>query len=118
MLQFHNTLTGKPADRHPNLDVHEENGEIVVKAEAPGLDLGEVRVSFDQGELVVEGGGWDGTRAGHEHYVHLYGRLPLPFEAEASRIVSRVGEESVEIRIPVPPVAVTEEWLVPEEIAY
>jgi HSP20 family molecular chaperone IbpA len=118
MLQFHNTLTGKPADRHPNLDVHEENGDIVVKAEVPGLELGEIQVSCDHGDLVFEGDGWDGHEAGHEHYEHLYSRLPLPFEADASRIVSRVEEESVEVRIPVPAIAVTEEWLVPEEIAY
>ena len=118
MLQFHNTLTGKPAARHPNLDVHEENGDIVVKAEVPGLELGEIQVSFDQGDLVVEGDGWDGSTPGHEHYEHLDGRLPLNFEADASRIVSRVEEESVEVRIPVPAMAVSEEWLVPEEIAY
>lgn len=92
MLEFRNTLTGRPIERLPNVDVHEENGEIVLKAEVPGLLMEDVEVSIGHGDL--------------------------PFEADPTRIVSRVDHEIMEIRIPIPPVPVTEEWLVPEEIAY
>lgn len=118
MLEFRNTLNGQPSERLPNVDVHEENGEIVLKAEVPGLLMGDVEISIDQGDLVMEGDGWDGHEAGREHYEHLFGRLPLPFEADPAHIVCRVDQETVEVRIPIPPVPVMEEWLVPEEIAY
>lgn len=118
MLEFRNTLNGQPSERLPNVDVHEENGEIVLKAEVPGLLMGDVAISIDHGDLVMEGDGWDDHEAGREHYEHLFGRLPLPFEADPAHIVCRVDQETVEVRIPIPAVPVTEEWLVPEEIAY
>jgi HSP20 family molecular chaperone IbpA len=44
MLQLENPTHGAPMHRLPDLDVHEENGELVLKAEFPGIQFGDVDV--------------------------------------------------------------------------
>jgi HSP20 family molecular chaperone IbpA len=118
MLEFHNTaLNGGPAHRLPSVDIHEENGDLVLRAQVPGLMLGEVDLAIDHGDLVIEGDGWDDTEIGHEHYEHLHGRLPLPFAADPSRLASQVTDDVLEVHIPILPSPGGEEWAL-EEIAF
>ena len=122
MLEFTNLNTGAPIHRLPDLDVHEENGELILRAEMPGLKLGAVDLRIDHDELVLEADGWaDGqgnSEAGQEHYEHIHGRLPLPFGTDTARVTSQADGEVLEVHIPMPPLPEGEEWLLVDEIAY
>jgi HSP20 family molecular chaperone IbpA len=118
MLEFQDLMTGAPVYRLPDTDVHEENGELILRAEMPGLHLGEVDVTIDDGDLVLDADGWDSSAAGREHYEHVHGRLPLPFGTDPSRVTGRVEDDVLEVRIPLPPLPEGEAWLPGEEIAY
>ena len=118
MLEFLNLNTGAPVNRLPDLDVHEENGELVLRAEVPGLKLSGIDLRIDGGGLVLDADGWDDTQAGQEHYEHLHGHLPLPFGTDTARVTGRADGEVLEVHIPLPPLPEGEEWLLTEEIAY
>lgn len=119
MLEFTNLNTGAPAHRLPDLDVHEENGELILRAEMPGLKLGDVDLHIDHGDLILEADGWaEGTGETGEHYEHLHGRLPLPFGAEAFQVTGQTDGEVLEVHIPLPAMPEGEAWELAEEIAY
>jgi HSP20 family molecular chaperone IbpA len=78
----------------PSLDLHEEDGELVLHADLQGLDE-EVEVSIDSGELVLHAGA---SRGEPTHS----SRLPLPFPLQAHPAVSRPSAELLEVRIRIP----------------
>ncbi|HYX25263.1 MAG TPA: Hsp20/alpha crystallin family protein [Thermoanaerobaculia bacterium] len=103
MLEFHDSsLNHEPVHRLANVDLHEDHGDLVLRADLQGLNVGEVEILIDQGELVIEADGWTDAEPGHEHYEHLHGRLPLPFAANAPCLVSHVEDDVLEVRIPIP----------------
>jgi HSP20 family molecular chaperone IbpA len=116
MLEFHDLTTGAPAHRLPNLDVHEENGELILRAEIPGLTLGAMELGVEKGDLVLDADGWDGSEAGREHYEHLHGRLPLPLGMNPARATGEIAGSVLEVHIPLARAADGEEWLLTEEI--
>jgi len=118
MLEFQDLTTGAPVYRLPDTDVHEENGELILRAEMPGLHFGECDLEFDAGDLVLDADGWDDSFAGREHYEHLHGRLPLPFGTDPAQISAQVEDSVLEVHIPLPPLPDGEAWLPGEEIAY
>jgi HSP20 family molecular chaperone IbpA len=118
MLQFRNLSTGAPADRLPNIDIHEANGELILRAEVPGLHLGEVGLTLDHDALIIDADAWDDSGIGREHYEHVHGRLPLPFGASPSVVTGQVADDVLELRIPLPPLPDGEAWLPSEELAY
>jgi HSP20 family molecular chaperone IbpA len=118
MLEFRNLTTGAPVDRLPDTDVHEENGELILRAEMPGLHLGEFDLTFDQGDLVLDADGWDDAASGREHYEHVHGRLPLPFATDPGRVTGRIEDDALEVHIPLPSIAEDEAWRPGEEIAH
>ena len=44
-----------PATWMPSTDVFEQDGQLVVKAELPGLKKEDIEVTLDQGDLVIRG---------------------------------------------------------------
>ena len=100
MLEFRNLTTGAPVHRLPDMDVHEENGELILRAEMPGLHLGEIELTCDHGELILDADGWDDSAIGREHYEHVHGRLPLPSWADFPRLSGRVEDDVLEVHIP------------------
>jgi HSP20 family molecular chaperone IbpA len=118
MLEFRDLTTGAPVRRLPDLDVHEENGELILRAEVRGLRFGGIDLTLDQGDLVLDADGWDGSAAGREHYEHVHGRLPLPFGTDPVRVTGRVEDDVLEVHIPLPSIPDGEAWLPGEELAY
>lgn len=115
MLEFRNLSDGAPVHRLPDMDVHEENGELVLRAEVPGLHLGDVELSVDRDDLIIDADGWDDSALGREHYEHVHGRLPLPFWADFTRMSGRAEDDVLEVHIPLPAL---ESWRPGEEIVY
>lgn len=91
-------LDRRPAPWLPNLDLHEQDGKLVIHADLMGFDAEDVEISLDGADLIVQAEG------GSEQEVSLcYVRLPLPFAPQGLRTVSRPGHEGLEIHIPIPP---------------
>lgn len=81
----------------PSLDLHEEDGELVLHADFRGFDDEDVEVSLDGGDLIVQAEGENQQDAPVCHY----SRLPLPFVPRSLPAVSRPDHEVLEVRIPI-----------------
>jgi HSP20 family protein len=95
-------LDGEPAAWRPSVDVHERDGDLVLTADLPDLQMGELQVTVEDGALILDADGWDDSEPGHEHYEHVHGRLMLPFAVDPSRIEAHPLGDALEIRVHVP----------------
>jgi HSP20 family protein len=93
----------------PTLDVYEEKGELVVKADLPGMKKDDIRISLEDGALVLQGERKEEKKVEKEDfylaecsYGSFYRRLPLAFTADLSKIVAQFKEGVLEVHIPVP----------------
>lgn len=105
MFTLHCMPGNEDQTRRPSLDLHEEDGHIVLVADLPGLTLGHVTLDSDRGDLLIDGDGWNNGDSGHEHSEHLHGRLPLPFAVEPERVATQIDSETLVLRIPLPPLS-------------
>lgn len=93
----------------PSADVFEKDGDIVVKAELPGLSKDAIDVSVEKGALVIKG-----EREGEEEIDEgnfyrmerfsgsFYRRFPLPQGVDEDRITADYRDGVLEVRIPKP----------------
>jgi HSP20 family protein len=93
----------------PRVDVFEKNGELVVKAELPGMKKEDIEVTLDQKMLVMRGHKQAEQEVKAEHYYRMeqsygsfYRRLPLPFETTPEAISATYTGGILEIHIPKP----------------
>jgi HSP20 family protein len=93
----------------PRLDVYEQDGYLVVKAEVPGVKKEDLQVELDNGDLVIQGE----TRAENElkedQYYRMerrlgrfYRRVPLPFDVKPEDIQATLNDGVLEVRVPKP----------------
>ncbi|MGH7289142.1 MAG: hypothetical protein ACREI8_14100 [Myxococcota bacterium] len=85
-----------PAPWLPSLDLHEDDGELVLHAELPPRLAEGAEVVLEGGVLVVR----PATNRGSDP-MECRGRLPLPFAARAVRAVKLAKDGGLEIRIAV-----------------
>lgn len=76
-----------------DLDLHEEDGEIVLHAELDGLDGDDLDVALDGDHLVLRANGAAAGRCA---------RLTLPFVPGGVRRVHHAGDHGLELRLRVP----------------
>ncbi|HKI01736.1 MAG TPA: Hsp20/alpha crystallin family protein [Thermoanaerobaculia bacterium] len=81
-----------PARWLPSLDLHEEDGELVLHAHLRGFGQEDVLISLEGNDLVI-------TSPGERDALACCGRLSLPFAPQALRTVTRPGHEDLEVRI-------------------
>lgn len=99
----------------PTMDVFETNGDLVAKADLPGVKKEDVRVTIEDGDLVIQG-----TRRVEKEVKEtdfyraerttgeFYRRFTLPFEVDADRISAQFADGVLEVRIPMPAAKKTE----------
>ena len=78
----------------PSLDLHEEDGELVLHADLPEIFDGWAVVALDGSDLVVRADG-----DGEPDAPACLGRLPLPFAPQALRAVALPDHRGLEVRI-------------------
>jgi HSP20 family protein len=73
----------------PRIDVYEKNGQLLIKAELPGVKKEDVKIEMDEGDLVIRGERKAESEVKEEDYYRMertYGsfhrRLPIPFEVK------------------------------------
>jgi HSP20 family protein len=93
----------------PRLDVFEDNGSIVVKAEVPGVKKEDIQVELDNGDLVIQGETRSENEVKEDQYYRMerrigrfYRRVPLGFNVNPDDIQASLNEGVLEVRIPKP----------------
>lgn len=109
---FRPTRTGRYARNDmwvPALDVYEYKGELVVKADLPGMKKEDVRMYFEDGALVLQGERKEEKTFEKDNYYvaectfgNFYRRLPLTFKADPTKIAAHFTDGVLEVHIPMP----------------
>jgi len=95
-------------DWSPDLEVLDQDGRFVVKADLPGLKKEDVKVNVEEGMLVIEGERKEDVETKKEGlyrtertYGSFYRSLPLPEGAKLDKITANFKDGVLEIVMPV-----------------
>jgi HSP20 family protein len=95
------------AARAPRVDVFERNGDIVIKAELPGIKKEDVDLSIEGDDLVLRAEQREEREVKDENwyrmersYGSLYRRLPLPEGTKAEAVKAALSDGVLEITVP------------------
>lgn len=98
-----------PSAWAPRLDAYERNGELIIKAELPGVDRKDITLSMEDGTVVIQGERKSESEVREEDYhraERAYGsfhrRLALPFEVKPEEVKASFTDGVLEIHIPKP----------------
>jgi HSP20 family protein len=107
-------LGGEATTWTPRIDVTQQNNELVVRADLPGLNKDDVKVDVTDDAIVIQG------ERHHEHeedrggiyrrersYGTFYRAIPLPDGAIADQAKATFKNGVLEVRMPAPPEQVT-----------
>jgi HSP20 family protein len=96
----------------PRIDVFEKDGQLVVKAELPGMKKEEIEVGFDGGDLTIKGERKAETEVKEDAYYRVershgrfYRRIPMPEGVNPDKIEATYNHGVLEIRVPMPTAA-------------
>lgn len=106
---------GRGRSRMPEVDVMREDGNLLVRADLPGIKPEEVQIEIENGMLTVSGQHEETSEEKHRHYLRHERRsgsfsraLPLPEGVEPSAVTATIRDGVVEVRIPLPEAAAKE----------
>jgi HSP20 family protein len=98
-----------PSTAMPRVDVFERNGDLVVKAELPGIKKEDVNLEIEGGDLVLRAERREEREVKDENwyrmersYGQLYRRLPLPEGVQTDQIKAALTDGVLEVTIPKP----------------
>lgn len=99
----------------PQTDIFEQDGNLVISAELPGIKKEDISVTLEQGDLIIRAEHQAEEEKKEKDYYRMerrYGgyfrQFPLPFEAEPGQITAKYGDGVLEVRIPKPAAPPTE----------
>ncbi len=113
-------VTGNSLGWMPTIDVFDKNGELVVKADLPGVKKADVSVAIENGALVIRGHREEQNETKNADYYRaervqgeFLRRMALSFEADPKKIDAKFADGVLEVKIPHP----VEKMPVPQKIA-
>lgn len=93
----------------PTIDVYETAGSMVIKAELPGVNKDDVRVTLEGNDLVIEGERKSENEVKEDDYYRMersygsfYRRVPMNFEVDAEKVSASYVDGVLEVRVPQP----------------
>jgi|YelNatPaOPRAMG01_1025707.scaffolds.fasta_scaffold00001_204 HSP20 family protein len=96
----------------PAVEVSETDDEVIVKAEVPGLDRKDLRLTVTDGTLVIRGQTQEEKEDKRRNfyrreirYGSIYREVPLPAEVMPDKAKARLRKGILEVRIPKAPEA-------------
>jgi HSP20 family protein len=96
-------------ERTPAIDVERENGNLVVRADVPGLKPEEVKIEVEGDILTVSGEHEERKEEKDKHYLRRerrYGSfsrsMALPASVDAKEIKAKTHDGVVEVTVPLP----------------
>ena len=90
----------------PEADIYEENGQLVVKTELPGIDKKDLAVTLEGDKLIIKAEKREEIKEGTTHHIHerYYGRyfrsVALPYPVKESKISATLENGVLELRLP------------------
>ena len=101
--------TGSQALWVPDIEMFQRNGNLVVRADLPGLSKDDVNVEVDDGVLTISGERKheeeeerDGFYRSERSYGHFYRSIPLPDGVNADQVEASFRDGVLEITVPAP----------------
>ena len=113
-------LLSDVADGHdrewmPAVDMIRDNGDLVVRAEVPGIKPEEIEIKAEEGTLKISGKHEESSEDKDEHFVRRerrYGTfsrtMALPDGVDPKRITAKTHDGLLEVTIPLPKEAARE----------
>ena len=93
----------------PSIDVVRDNGNLVLRADLPGIKPDEVKIEFQDDILTVSGAHEERAEEKDKHYVRRerrYGSFSrsvgLPIGVDASMIAAKTHDGILEVTVPLP----------------
>lgn len=92
--------------RAPRTDIYQEDGQLVVKAEFPGVEKDDLEITLEGDRLTIsaekkEEGNDDAEHHARERYYGRYSRsLTLPFPVKESKITATFENGVLELKLP------------------
>jgi HSP20 family protein len=93
----------------PSADIYEKDGNLVVKAELPGVDKDHVSVTVENGDLVIQGERKADDSVDDENYYRMerftgsfYRRFTLPEGVDEDKISAEYKDGVLQVQIPKP----------------
>jgi HSP20 family protein len=104
----------------PTVDVYEQDNQIVVTADLPGVKKEDLNVELDQGSLLIRGERHAEQQERQDRHYRterssgsFYRRLPLPDGVNADQIQARYSDGILEVRVPRPAETQAQGWKIP-----
>jgi HSP20 family protein len=92
----------------PRIEMEQRGGDLVVRADLPGLKAEDINISVDQGMLTLSGERRQENREEREGFTRseisygtFYRAIPLPEGADENRVTATFRDGVLEITIPV-----------------
>jgi len=93
----------------PRLDAYKKDGELIVKADLPGMKREDFQVYLEEGSLILKGERKEEIKVEEPDYYKaecvygsFYRRLPLAFEVAREKINAKFTDGVLEVHIPMP----------------
>lgn len=106
---FGDLADGRDRDWMPAVDMIRDNGNLVVRAEVPGIKPEEIDIKVDDGMLTISGKHEEATEEKDKEYVRRerrYGafsrRMALPEGVDPKKIKATTTDGVLEIKVPLP----------------
>lgn len=100
---------GTLAEWRPRIDVFEQKGKMVVKAELPGIEKKDLKVEFEDGDLILKGERKTEEEVEEDDYYRcersfgsFFRRIPLGFEVDPDAIKAQFKDGVLEVKLPIP----------------
>ncbi len=101
--------TARAREWTPAVDVVRDNGNLILRADVPGIEPEEIRIEIREGYLTLSGEHEETTEETEKQYVRRerrYGSfsrsVPLPEGVEAKKIKAKTHDGVLEVTIPLP----------------
>ena len=90
---------------HPDIDLFEDEKDLVLRAELPGVKKNDIDISFQNGCLTIKAEKKTAETKGDEYMrERFYGRytrsLTLPMDVDEAKITSTYSDGVLEVRLP------------------
>lgn len=95
------------AHAYPSVDVSETEAEVLVKAELPGMDPGDVELTIERDTLIIRGEKKQESEEKNENYHRVersYGSfhrsIPLPVKVDADKVTAKFKNGVLTVTMP------------------
>lgn len=106
------TMGGDGFELSPSLEMHEQDGKVMINAELPGVDEKDIDISADGDVLTISGekkSEFEGKENGGYRTERSYGRfsrsVQLPFDIDPEKVEARYDKGVLKLSIDRPPEA-------------